>query len=148
MEELSAGVRLRAPIETLTSTIWVYIFQDCRQDQRSRFNSCARRGFRAIATMSRATAVKSFLLLPTADEREAIAAAERIRRGVEAACFPNPASRVCRYITISIGLAVQASADETISPEQLLRRADTALYLAKKTGRNRVVLHKPDSSST
>jgi diguanylate cyclase (GGDEF)-like protein len=87
------------------------------------------------------------VLLPAADEPEAIAAAERIRQGVEAAGFPNPASRVCPHVTISIGLAVQAPADEATSPEQLQRQADTALYLAKKTGRNRVVLHRRDPSS-
>jgi diguanylate cyclase (GGDEF)-like protein len=86
------------------------------------------------------------ILLPAANEREAIAAAERIRQGVEAARFPNPASRVCPHVTISIGLAVQAP-DEAASPEQLQRQADTALYLAKQTGRNRVVLHKREPSS-
>jgi diguanylate cyclase (GGDEF)-like protein len=50
---------------------------------------------------------------------------------------------MCRHVTISIGLAVQTP-HETISPEQLQRQADVALYLAKQAGRNRVVLHKPD----
>jgi len=85
------------------------------------------------------------VLLPGLDEREAIAVAERIRQGVEAASIPNPASRVSRHATLSIGVTVQGRADEDISSEQLQRQADAALYLAKQAGRNRVVLHKPDS---
>ena len=40
-------------------------------------------------------------------------------------------------MTISIGLAIQAETDTTI--EQVIRRADDALYRAKRSGRNRVV---------
>ena len=83
------------------------------------------------------------VLLPEVNEQEAIFVAERIRESVEAASLPNPASRVSRHVTISIGVAVQAPADEPISPEQLQQRADSALYLAKQTGRNRVVLYAP-----
>lgn len=86
------------------------------------------------------------VLLPSMNEREATVVAERIRECVEAACFPNPGSRVSRYITVSIGVAVQAPA-QAISPEQLQRRADEALYVAKQTGRNRVVFHRLESSS-
>ncbi|TWI17590.1 diguanylate cyclase (GGDEF)-like protein [Mesorhizobium tianshanense] len=85
------------------------------------------------------------VLLPRVDKEEAISVAERIRESVEAAALPNPASRVSRRVTLSIGVAVQA-ADEAISPEQLQRQADAALYLAKQTGRNRVLLHRPESS--
>ena len=82
------------------------------------------------------------VLLPGVNEQEAIVVAERIRKSVEAASLPNPASRVSRQVTLSIGVAVQ-TAEEAISPEQLQRQADAALYLAKQTGRNRVLLHRP-----
>jgi diguanylate cyclase (GGDEF)-like protein len=85
------------------------------------------------------------VLLPGVDEEEAISVAERIRKCVDAAAFPNPASRVSRRVTLSIGVAVK-TAEEAISPEQLQRRADAALYLAKQTGRNRVLLDRPKSS--
>ncbi len=86
------------------------------------------------------------VLLPEVNEPEAIAVAERIRESVEAAALPNPASRVSRHVTISIGVALQAQAEEVMSPEQLQRGADAALYRAKQTGRNRVLLHRPESS--
>ncbi|MBZ9852150.1 GGDEF domain-containing protein [Mesorhizobium sp. CA14] len=83
------------------------------------------------------------VLLPGVTEEEAVSVAERVRKSIEAAALPNPGSRVSRSVTLSIGVAVQ-TADEAISPEQLQRQADAALYLAKQSGRNRVLLHRPD----
>lgn len=83
------------------------------------------------------------VLLPGVTEEEAVSVAERIRKCIEAAALRNPGSRVSRSVTLSIGVAVQ-TADEAISPEQLQGKADAALYLAKQTGRNRVLLHRPD----
>ncbi|MBZ9987629.1 diguanylate cyclase [Mesorhizobium sp. BH1-1-5] len=80
------------------------------------------------------------VLLPEVDEEKAVSVAERIREGVEAAALRNPGSPVSRRVTISIGVALQTPG-ETGSPEQLQRQADEALYLAKETGRNRVMLH-------
>jgi diguanylate cyclase (GGDEF)-like protein len=58
--------------------------------------------------------------------------AERVRKEVEKIRIP-----ACpRQITISLGVA---SCVEGESAEALVARADTALYKAKTTGRNRVV---------
>jgi diguanylate cyclase (GGDEF)-like protein len=81
------------------------------------------------------------VLLPDVDEGEAILVAERVRKSVEDAALANPGSRVSRAVTLSIGVAVQAPG-EVISPEELQRHADAALYLAKQTGRNRVQLYR------
>ncbi|MCA1493888.1 GGDEF domain-containing protein [Ensifer sp. NBAIM29] len=88
------------------------------------------------------------VVLPGADEQEAIATAERIRKSVEAASLPNPASRVGPYVTLSIGVAIQPPDKASISPEQLQNEADAALYLAKQAGRNCVLLHQPDAAGT
>lgn len=42
-------------------------------------------------------------------------------------------------VTVSIGVAEVQLTGEV--PEQLIRRADAALYQARATGRNRVVVH-------
>ncbi|MGO7160573.1 diguanylate cyclase, partial [Rhizobium johnstonii] len=78
------------------------------------------------------------------DQQEAGVIAERIRSRVEAASLPNPTSRVGPWVTVSIGLAILMQNGELVSAEHMQRQADAALYLAKKTGRNRVVVHSPE----
>ncbi|BDI33309.1 hypothetical protein CCAX7_53600 [Capsulimonas corticalis] len=72
------------------------------------------------------------LLLPGADAEQARATAERVRSAVSAHQFPN------RQITVSIGVTdIQIAGTD---PEALIASADTALYAAKHTGRNRWIL--------
>nr|WP_164740458.1 GGDEF domain-containing protein [Rhizobium chutanense] len=84
------------------------------------------------------------VFLPGSDEQEARAVAERIRSRVEAASLPNPTSRVVPWVTVSIGMAILQNGN-LVSAEHMQRQADAALYLAKKTGRNRVVIHTPEA---
>lgn len=63
--------------------------------------------------------------------------AERVRQNIEKARWEWEGHQV--PVTISVGLAMyQATLD--IDPETLLARADEALYAAKQTGRNRVIV--------
>lgn len=68
----------------------------------------------------------------------AIAAAERMRAAVEALAIPNPAEDPSPVVTVSVGVAVRR-ADRDGGPQEVLTRADEALYEAKAAGRNRVV---------
>nr|WP_307236287.1 GGDEF domain-containing protein [Pararhizobium capsulatum] len=86
------------------------------------------------------------VLLPGADEGTARTIAERIRSRVEAARLPNPASRVTPYLTVSIGIAVATRDSKSILVGQLQRRADAALYAAKNTGRNCVLVYADEAS--
>lgn len=92
---------------------------------------------------------EEFLIaLPGMAEEDSVAVAERIRQSVEAASLPNPSSRVSPHVTLSIGVAVQSPDRQIVSPEELQNRADAALYIAKHTGRNRVVLREEASPDT
>jgi diguanylate cyclase (GGDEF)-like protein len=72
------------------------------------------------------------LLLPETHINHALTVAERTRLAVEQGQL-LPA----RPVTISLGLAELRSSEKD---EELLRRADAALYAAKRAGRNRVTL--------
>jgi two-component system cell cycle response regulator len=69
------------------------------------------------------------------DDAERIA--ERIRRYVSGSPFRVAQGSELLTVTISIGVAVLSGGDDT--SEALLKRADEALYRAKRAGRNRVV---------
>lgn len=74
------------------------------------------------------------VVLPETMEEGAATAAERIRRRVEAMIMPLPRGDL--RFSVSVGLATASGAD--LDLDALLRRADTALYAAKRNGRNRV----------
>ena len=76
------------------------------------------------------------VLLPGTQLGEAEMIAERLRENVETLVLPG-----IRPITISLGVAYWNQ--QQGEPEKALKRADEALYQAKKEGRNRVVVsHK------
>jgi diguanylate cyclase (GGDEF)-like protein len=79
-------------------------------------------------------------MLPNVSAQPALAAAERLRAAIERADFGTPEPGAPLKITVSIGVAV-LEAGETI--EQLIDRADHALYQAKSAGRNKVVCAGP-----
>jgi two-component system cell cycle response regulator len=71
-------------------------------------------------------------LLGDTDERAAPAAAEKLRAAVAAA--PPRYEGVELAVTVSVGWASWDGEE----PDELLRRADDALYQAKRAGRNRI----------
>jgi len=75
------------------------------------------------------------VLLPEIDGVAALAAAERLRDRIGAMRVPAGSQSV--HITISVGLA--ALETEDLGLDDLLRRADDALYGAKRGGRDRSV---------
>lgn len=77
------------------------------------------------------------------DTTHALAVGERLRRAV--ADTPFVSGELTLPLTVSIGVAVRTAADHDF--DQLLRRADEALYAAKAGGRNRVELAAPATAS-
>jgi len=75
------------------------------------------------------------IMLPDVTPKVAYERAERVRQAVESLRVPLERD-VYGELTVSIGLAIYPHDGE--AGDQLLRRADQALYRAKRSGRNRV----------
>jgi diguanylate cyclase (GGDEF)-like protein len=78
-------------------------------------------------------------MLPDVTPAVALERAESIRRAVSNVRLPLD-GEVYREFTVSIGLALYPNDGE--NADLLLRRADMALYRAKRLGRNQVAQHE------
>jgi diguanylate cyclase (GGDEF)-like protein/PAS domain S-box-containing protein len=75
-------------------------------------------------------------ILINTGKKEAMEIAERVRRVVAEASFPNEHAQPNGKLTVSIGAATFSPSICTLT--DLIREADNALYRAKRAGRNRV----------
>lgn len=82
------------------------------------------------------------VILADTDEKGADHIASRIMRAIQNLCLPHKDSPY-KQVTVSIGIALSQGDD---SAGNLLQRADTALYRAKRQGRNTAC--KADSASS
>lgn len=102
---------------------------------------CCKKKVRGADLAARYGGEEFVLLLPETNLFSAEALAERLRLEIAAIRIPNDRGDV--QITVSLGVACLDEGCENI--EELLRRCDQALYLAKEGGRNCVCLWvKPD----
>jgi diguanylate cyclase (GGDEF)-like protein len=92
---------------------------------------CLTRNLRAEDLVARIGGEEFVALLPETDEPQATLTAERIRYGIENLCF-SPR----KNITLSASFGVTRLQPDDTTLEQMLSRADQALYQAKKSGRN------------
>jgi diguanylate cyclase (GGDEF)-like protein len=80
------------------------------------------------------------ILLPTADTETAGVVAERVMSAIRA--YPFRTARGRLQVTVSIGIASEHVTDSHLAGA-LRARADEALYVAKRLGRDRVVMWAP-----
>jgi two-component system, cell cycle response regulator len=101
------------------------------------------RNLRNFDLVARLGGEEFVVVMPDTDMDAALLVAERLRRRIADESFKIAAPNGEITVTISIGVAVTdgaLDADGRIeSGDSLLRRADTALYQAKRAGRNLVV---------
>jgi two-component system cell cycle response regulator len=107
------------------------------------------RALRAGDVASRFGGEEFAAFLLDADYNQAMVAAERVRSAVERQAFPisrHSSSELSstHYITISVGVACYPQ--DGRDPIELVELADSALYRAKRSGRNRVCAYKPQIS--
>ena len=95
-----------------------------------------RRNTRGIDLACRMGGEEFVIIMPDTDLVRAMQVGERLRACIAADPFQINADTQLR-VTASVGIATLERTDDT--PESLFKRADNALYSAKREGRNRVV---------
>jgi diguanylate cyclase (GGDEF)-like protein len=80
------------------------------------------------------------IILPDTEVRLALQIAERVRLAVAEIALPGS------EVTITISIGVAGYPDHATTPDRLERLADSALYVAKRQGRNRFEVAEPTAA--
>jgi two-component system cell cycle response regulator len=102
------------------------------------FADRVRKAVRRVDILIRRGGEEFVLIMPQTGATQAHATGNRIQQTLHGEPFDIEGVRILQ--TVSIGVATW---DHRETPEQLERRADEAMYEAKRLGRNRVVVATP-----
>ena len=94
-----------------------------------------RKSIRGIDLACRYGGEEFVVIMPETDVGAATSVAERLRRRIASAPFPFQQGARAVEVTTSVGIAALAGSDDAAS---VIKRADQALFRAKRDGRNRV----------
>jgi two-component system, cell cycle response regulator len=114
---------------------------DAGDDVLREFSLRIRKAIRNIDLACRLGGEEFVIVMPETDMAVATIVAERLRRRIASEPFAIQGGTHNLDVTISIGIAALDGPDDNAAA--ILKRADTALYRAKRDGRNRVV---PDAA--
>jgi two-component system cell cycle response regulator len=114
---------------------------DAGDDVLREFSLRIRKATRNIDLACRYGGEEFVIVMPETDMAVATAVAERLRRRIATEPFAIQKGARHLEVTISIGIAALSGVDDNAAT--VLKRADQALYRAKRDGRNRVV---PDAA--
>jgi two-component system cell cycle response regulator len=110
---------------------------DAGDDVLREFALRIRKSIRNIDLACRYGGEEFVIVMPETDTGVAAMVGERLRRSIAGQPFPVQQGMKLLNVTLSIGIAALNGAGDTAPA--LLKRADQALYRAKRDGRNRVV---------
>jgi diguanylate cyclase (GGDEF)-like protein len=100
---------------------------------------------RKTSVVARYGGEEFIVLLPGIPATEAFKYAERLREVIAAHTFPHREGQPFGFLSISGGIATFPDHERSI--QSVIRLADEALYKAKNTGRNRIVVHNSSLNS-
>lgn len=86
------------------------------------------------------------LLFPQMSQNAASELAGEILKAVSDLSIEHCYSKVADHVTVSIGVSSVVPEPGGFHPEQLLKAADHAMYLAKREGRNRFRVYQPEGA--
>jgi len=110
---------------------------DAGDDVLREFSTRIKKSIRGIDLACRLGGEEFVIVMPETDMAVATIVAERLRRRIASEAFAIAQGTKHIEVTISIGLATLDTVEDTAAT--ILKRADQALYRAKRDGRNRVV---------
>jgi two-component system cell cycle response regulator len=113
---------------------------DAGDDVLREFAVRIKKSIRGIDLACRYGGEEFVVVMPETDLAVATMVAERLRRRIATEPFPIQEGSCSMEVTISVGISALTKDDDA---GKLLKRADGALYRAKRDGRNRVV---PDAA--
>ena len=144
--EVRRGARERQPLSLILADVDHFkAFNDCYGHQAG--DDCLRRVAAALSSAGRRPAdlaaryggEEFAMVLPGTVLDGAVDVAQAVSRVIEGLAIPHERSAVDRRVTLSQGV-VSLTPEKETSSEDLIQRADQALYLAKQQGRNRYVV--------
>jgi diguanylate cyclase (GGDEF)-like protein len=97
---------------------------------------------RDVDTVIRYGGEEFSLIIPEVHKQEAYSMAERIRQVIQDQPFPHEKDQPGKKLTISGGVANLP--EDALDSDELIDKADRALYRAKQTGRNRICIYSSD----
>jgi diguanylate cyclase (GGDEF)-like protein len=144
--EVRRGARERQPLSLILSDVDHFkAFNDCYGHQAG--DDCLRRVAAALSSAGRRPAdlaaryggEEFAMVLPGTVLEGAVDVAQAVSRVIDGLAIPHARSAVDQKVTLSQGIVSLVPEKET-SSEDLIQRADQALYMAKQQGRNRYVV--------
>ena len=102
----------------------------------SRFARVLEGNTRKVDTVARFGGEEFVVILPGQDKKTAASVGEKLRRAVAETEFSSTSSQPKGHLTITVGVATFP--EDSQDPTELIDRADLALYVAKRAGRDQV----------
>ncbi len=144
--EVRRGARERQPLSLILSDVDHFkAFNDCYGHQAG--DDCLRRVAAALSSAGRRPAdladryggEEFAMVLPGTALEGAVDVAQAVSRVIDGLAIPHARSAVDQKVTLSQGI-VSLTLEKETSSEDLIQRADQALYMAKQQGRNRYIV--------